>query len=78
MMINYDDMSIEELKNLCNELKEVINDRVRANRIKAIEKADKLIEELNSLMTEYELMLEVADWDDNCVVRTDEITRVIK
>lgn len=78
MMINYDDMSIEELKNLCNELEEVINDRVRANRIKAIEKADKLIEELNSLMTEYELMLEVADWDDNCVVRTDEITRVIK
>lgn len=80
MMINYDDMTTEELKNLYNELGGVINDRAKVNRLKAIEKAEELLTELNGLMDEYELMLEVSDWDGGYYyyIRTDKIIGVIK
>ena len=78
MMINYDDMTTEELKNLYNELGGVINERAKVNRLKAIDKAEKLATELNKLMEEYEFMLEVADYTDGCCVRTPEIVGMVK
>lgn len=78
MMINYDDMSTVELKSLYKELEGVINDRAKTDRLKAIDKAEELLTELNRLMDEYELMLEVSDWDGGYYIRTDEIIGVIK
>jgi hypothetical protein len=81
MIINYDDMTtmtIEELKNLYNELGGVINERAKADRLKAIEKAEELVMELNKLMDEYDIILEVEDWDDNCCIRTNVIIGMIK
>ena len=78
MMINYDDMSTEELKNLHNELAGVINERFKEERKKAIKRANILIAELKEMMEEYDFKLEVEDWNDDCCIKTFLILDVIE
>ena len=76
-MINYDDMTTEELKNLYNELVGVINERGKEELRKAMEKANKLITELNDMMKEYNFTLEVTDYHDCCSIETNEIIGIL-